>query len=129
MDYSAMRTAIFNEDRALRFLRASLERNIGHADGILSSITKDSLPLTVFKKAMVQSVLAAPDIYERVDQSELAAAYQAYEIVDRVIAIKIANRPIGINYPDLDWLLQNHSKDARERSARLVEAINTIVNK
>ena len=78
-------------------------------------------------EAMVQSALASPNIYEKVGQSELAAAYQAYEIVDRVLAIKIANRPIGINYQDLDWLVQHHSKDARERSTRLVEAINAIV--
>ncbi|MCH7737656.1 MAG: ATP-binding protein [Chloroflexi bacterium] len=127
MDHSAMRLAVFEEERALISLRDCLERNIKIAASMLTSINSGLRPLNVFEKATVLSALAAPDVYEKMDRNELAAAYQSYEIVERVADILITISPIGIPKPDLDRLLKLHAEEALAKSSHLVDAINQFL--
>lgn len=127
MDHAAMRAAIFEEERALKSLRSCLRRNIDHAVAVLQHIHQGNMPVTVFEKAPVLAALSAPDVYEKVDQSEVAAIYQAYEVVDRLVGIKITWRPIGGGYHDIDELIRNHTQDAIDRSGGLLNRINTVV--
>jgi hypothetical protein len=127
MDHGAMRAAIFEEERTLKSLQSCLHRNITHANAVLQTISQGTMPVTVFEKGPVIAALSAPDVYEKVDQSELAAIYQAYEVVDRLLAIKITWRPISGEYQDIDKLIRNHTQDVIDRSSRLLHSISTLV--
>lgn len=127
MDHAAMRAAILEEERALSSLRPCLLRNIEHAQAVLQQLNQGSLPVTVFEKAPVLAALSVPDIYVKLVPSELAATYQAYEIVDRLVGIKIAWRPIGGEHGDVDALITNHANDALARSRRLLDRIEFVV--
>ncbi len=126
MDHAAMRAAIFEEERALKSLCSCLLRNIAHAGAVLQNVRQGNLPVTVFEKGPLIAALSAPDVYEKVDQSELAAVYQAYEIVDRLVAIKITWRPIGGGSQDIDKLIINHAQDAADRSGKILNTINVV---
>lgn len=128
MDHAAMRAAILEEERALTSLRPCLCRNVEHAEAVLQQLRQGNLPVTVFEKAPLLAALAAPDVYEKLDPLELSAAYQAYEVVDRLIGIKITWRPIGGEYGDIDALITNHANDAIVRSRRLLDRIDIVVN-
>lgn len=128
MDHSAMRSAVFEEIRALKSLRECLNRNIAHASSVLRNITRDKLDLTVFEKGMIVSALSNPDVYEKVDIVDLSVVYQAYEIVDKLIEVRINWRPIGANHKEIDGLIINHTKDAITRSNNLLKKINSILS-
>lgn len=128
MDHAAMRAIILEEERALSSLRPCLHRNIEHANAVLQHSHHGNIPVTVFEKAPVLAALSAPDIYQRLDPSDLAATYQAYEVVDRLVEIKITWRPIGGAYPDIDALITNHANDAIVRSRKLLDRIDGILS-
>lgn len=129
MDPSAMRSVVFDRERHYRSLLKSLERNIAHAEGVLAGFghSEHRIPITVFEKASVLAVLNNPDIYPTLDIEDATAAYQAYEIVDRLVQTKIIWRPIGGESDDVDKLILHHSTDARERSIRLKNGVQQLL--
>ena len=127
MDHAAMRAAIFEEKRALNSLRSCLYRNVKHANQVLQSINIDNYPMTVFEKVNVLAALSAPDVYKKVDQSKLSVVYQAYEVVDRSIMIKLNWRPIGGKSEDVHDIIKESAKKAVDLGKLLIDEIDEIL--
>lgn len=73
------------------------------------------------------SALSAPDVFEKIKPNDLSAIYQTYEIVDRLIEVKITWRPIGGKSEDIDDLIKQNTQKAIFKSNDLLKEIQTIL--
>lgn len=94
---------------------------------MLTTISQAKLPLTVFEKGPILSALSAPDVFEKIKPNDLSAIYQTYEIVDRLIEVKITWRPIGGKSEDIDDLIKQNTQKAIFKSNDLLKEIQTIL--